>query len=71
MNIVTSLSSFLIRNYGYSKKGKRCVIQTNNQNVFKKYTGIFAMTTEGILSYTIYFKNGIPFFKLKLKIILN
>lgn len=42
----TSLSSFLIRNYGYSKKGKRCVIQTNNQNVFKKYTGIFAMTTE-------------------------
>jgi hypothetical protein len=55
----TSLSSFLIRNYGYLKKGKRCVIQTSNQNVFKKYTGIFAMTTEGILSYTIYFKNGI------------
>ena len=55
----TSLSSFLTRNYGYSKKGKRCVIQTNNQNVFKKYTGIFAMTTEGILFYTIYFKNGI------------
>jgi len=54
----TSLSSFLIRNYGYSKKGKRCVIQTNNQNVFKKYTGIFAMTTEGILSYTIYSKGG-------------
>ena len=52
----TSLSSFLIRNYGYSKKGKRCVIQTNNQNVFKKYTGIFAITTEGILSYTIYSK---------------
>ena len=46
----TSLSSFLIRNYGYSKKGKRCVIQTNNQNVFKKYTGI--------LSYTIYSKGG-------------
>ena len=55
----TSLSSFLIKNYDYSKKGKRCVIQTNNQNVFKKYTGIFAMTTEGILSYRIYFKNGI------------
>jgi hypothetical protein len=54
----TSLSSFLIRNYGYSKKGKRCVIQTNNQNVFKKYTEIFAMTTEGILSYTIYSKGG-------------
>jgi hypothetical protein len=38
------------------KKGKRCDIQTNNQNVFKKYTGIFAMTTSGILSYTIYSK---------------
>jgi hypothetical protein len=41
------------------KKGKRCVIQTNNQNVFKKYTGIFAMTTEEILFYTIYSKGGI------------
>jgi len=40
-------------------KGKRYVIQTNNQNVFKKYTGIFAMTTEGILFYTIYLKGGI------------
>ena len=58
----TSLSSFLTRNYGDSKKGKRCVIETNNQNVFKKYTGIFAIfatTTKKILSYTIYFKDGI------------
>jgi len=55
----TSLSLFLTRNYGYSKKEKSCVIQTNTQNVFKKYTGIFAMTTEEILSYTIYFKDGI------------
>jgi hypothetical protein len=56
----TSLSSFLIRSYNYSKKGKRCVIQTqtNNQNIFKKCTGIFVMTTEGILSYTIYSKSG-------------
>jgi len=35
------------------------LIQTNNQNVFKKYTGVFAMTTEGILSYKIYFKDSI------------
>jgi hypothetical protein len=41
-----------------TQKRKRCVIQTNNQNVFKKYTGIFAMTIEGILSYTIYSKGG-------------
>jgi len=55
----TSLSSFLTRNYGYSKRGKRYVIQTNNQNTFKKYRGIFAMTISGILSYTIYPKDGI------------
>jgi len=54
----TSFNAFLIRKYGYSKKGTRCTIQTNNQNVFKKYTGIFAMTTSGILSYTIYSKSG-------------
>ena len=34
------------------------VIGMNNQNVFKKYTGIFAMTISGILSYTIYSKGG-------------
>ena len=54
----TSFNAFLIRKYGYSKKGTRCIIQTNNQNVFKKYTGIFAMTINGILSYTIYSKGG-------------
>ena len=54
----TSFNAFLIRKYGYSKKGTRCIIQTNNQNVFKKYTGIFAMTIYGILSYTIYSKGG-------------
>ena len=41
------------------KKVQGVLLQTNNQNVFKKYTGIFAMTTEEILSYTIFFKNGI------------
>ena len=54
----TSFNAFLIRKYGYSKKGTRCIIQTNNQNVFKKYIGIFAMTISGILSYTIYAKGG-------------
>ena len=44
----TSFNAFLIRKYGYSKKGTRCIIQTNNQNVFKKYTGIFAMTISDI-----------------------
>ena len=30
----------------------------NNQSIFKKYTGIFAMTISGILSHTIYPKGG-------------
>ena len=54
----TSFNAFLIRKYGYSKKGTKCIIQTNNQNVFKKYTGIFAMTISDILSYTIYSKGS-------------
>lgn len=54
----TTLNAFLIRKYDCSKKGTRCIIQTNNQNVFKKYTGIFAMTIISILSYTIYSKCG-------------
>ena len=32
----TSFNAFLIRKYGYSKKGTRCVVKTNNQNIFKK-----------------------------------
>lgn len=54
----TSLNFFLIKNYGYSKKNEICVIQTTNQNIFKKYTEIFVMTTEGILFYKIYPKNA-------------
>ena len=59
-----SFNAFLIRKYGYSKKGTRCVVQMNNQNIFKKYTGIFAMTTNGVLSYTIYPKDGMDSNKL-------
>ena len=33
----TSLNAFLIRKYGYSKKGTRSTIQTSNQNVYRNF----------------------------------
>ena len=41
------------------KKEKDVLSRLIIKMFFKKYTGIFAMTTKGILSYTIYFKNDI------------
>jgi transposase len=55
----TSLNSYQVRKYCYSDEGKRCIIKTHNQEVFKKYTGIFAITTKGCIGYEIYEKNGI------------
>lgn len=55
----TSISGLLKRNFCYSEKGKRCVHNTTSQEVFKKYTGIFAISTEGLLGYEVYEKGGI------------
>lgn len=55
----TSLNAYEVRKYCYSKLGKRCVVKTKSQQVFKKYTGIFAITTKGCIGYTIYDKGGI------------
>ena len=55
----TSLHSHEVRKHCYSELGKRCVIKTNNQEVFKKYTGIFAISTNGVIGYEIYEKGGI------------
>ena len=55
----TSLNAYEVRKYCYSKLGKRCVVKTTSQQVFKKYTGIFAITTKGCIGYEIYDKGGI------------
>jgi transposase len=55
----TSLNSFMVRHHCYEKVGKRCVIKTNDQEVFKKYTGIFAISANGMIDYEIYDKGGI------------
>ena len=55
----TSIKSLQKRNHCYNEIGKRCVIKTQSQEVFKKYTGIFAISTKGALGWELYEKNGI------------
>ena len=55
----TSIKSLQKRQHCYSEMGKRCVIKTNSQEVFKKYTGIFAITSKGVIEWDLYEKGGI------------
>jgi hypothetical protein len=55
----TSVKSLQKRNHCYSEKGKRCVIKTQSQEVFKKYTGIFAISVNGVEGWDLYEKSGI------------
>lgn len=55
----TSISAFQHRYYCYNEIGKRCVIKTKKQDVFKKYTAIFAISTKGVIGWKLYEKGGI------------
>lgn len=55
----TSISLGLHRRYCRSKIGERCTHVTNSQEVFKKFTGIFAITTSGCIAWELYPKGGI------------
>ena len=55
----TSISGLQKRHHCYSELGKRCIIKTQSQEVFKKYTGIFAISSEGVLGWYLYDKGGI------------
>lgn len=55
----TSINSLQVRNYCYNDVGKRCVIKTNSQEVFKKYTGIFAISINGVEGFELYKKGCI------------
>jgi transposase len=55
----TSIKSLQKRNHCYSQRGKRCVIKTQSQDVFKKYTGVFAISVNGVEGWELYEKNGI------------
>ena len=50
--------------YCYSNLGKRCVIKTHSQEVFKKYTGVFAIFANGVLGWDLYGKGGIDSIRL-------
>ena len=45
----TSVKSLQKRNHCYNEIGKRCVIKTQSQEVFKKYTGVFAISFDGMV----------------------
>ena len=55
----TSINALQIRNHCYNEIGKRCTIKTQSQDVFKKYTAIFAISTTGIIGWEMYEKGGI------------
>ena len=60
----TSIKSLQKRNHCYSQKGKRCVIKTQSQEVFKKYTGVFAISVNGVVNWDLYEKCGINTYRL-------
>lgn len=55
----TSVSTSLTHNYCRAFLGERCVKKTTNNEVFKKYTGIFAISSKGVIGYEVYKKGGI------------
>ena len=62
----TSINALQKRHHCYNDVGKRCVITTQSQEVFKKYTAIFAIGIEGVLGWTLYEKSGINSERLKI-----
>lgn len=55
----TSINALQKRKHCYSDVGKRCVITTTSQDVFKRYTAIMAISTSGVEGWTLYEKGGI------------
>ena len=62
----SSINALQKRYHCYNKVGKRCVITTQSQEVFKKYTVIFAIGYNGVLGWTLYEKGGIDSNRLKI-----
>jgi transposase-like protein len=67
----TSISGLQIRYHCYNKIGKRCIIKTQSQDVFKKYTAIFAISSKGIEGFELYDKGGIDTNRLKTFLEIN
>ena len=55
----SSINALQLRHHCYDMIGKRCVIKTSSQEVFKKYTAIFAISVNGVIGWKLYDKGGI------------
>lgn len=53
-----SVSASMLINYSRCELGKRCVMRTKDNLVFKKYTLIVAMIYKGIIGCVFYEKSG-------------
>lgn len=70
----TSISTSLSYNYCRNDLGKRCLIKTDNNNVFKKYSLIVAINNKKCIKYKLYEEgavNGERFNKFLKKICGN
>lgn len=70
----TSISTSLSYNYCRNDLGKRCLIKTDNNDVFKKYSLIVAINNKKCIKYKLYEKgavNGERFNKFLKKIYEN
>ena len=54
----TSIQLGLVPDYSRCELGKRCVSKSNNNNVFKKYTLLSAISSTGIVGYKLYEQGG-------------
>ena len=50
----TSISTSLSVNYCREELGKRCIIKTDNNQVFKKYSLVVAISNKKCLGYKLY-----------------
>jgi phosphatidylserine/phosphatidylglycerophosphate/cardiolipin synthase-like enzyme len=50
----TSLKGGLSQNYAYCNLGKRCIIKTDDNEVFKKYSLVVAINNKKCIDYKLY-----------------
>lgn len=54
----TSISLGLVPDYSRCQLGKRCVVKSDDNRVFKKYTLLAAISATGLVGYTLYEQGG-------------
>ena len=54
----TSIQAGMIPEYSRCELGKRCVVKTNDNRVFKKFTLLVAISSKGVVGHTLYEKGG-------------